>query len=143
MSSKLRNSALVAVLIGVMATLALAQGPIHKRVNYSINVNYALRMGDYILPEGRYVLYQISQNDLNLFALYQRDMIQPPIAMIRTTRIEYQTGEYPEKTRLLLNIDETSADAHPVLLGWNIPGESGWEIISVVAKNSKILTRVK
>lgn len=143
MSSRLRNGALVAVLIAAMAVLASAQGPINKRVNYSINVNYALRMGDYMLPAGEYVLYMINQNDLNLFALYRRDMKHPPIAMIRTSRIEYKTGEYPGKTRLLLNIDESSAEAHPVLRGWTIPGEDGWEIISVVAKKNEALTRVK
>jgi hypothetical protein len=130
-------------MIGVIASLTLAQGPIHKRVNYSINVRYALQMGDYMLPAGKYVLYQPSQNDLNLFALYQRDLRHSRVARIRTTRIEYQPGEYPEKTQMLLRIDETSPDALPVLRGWTIPGESGWEIISVVAADTKVMTRIK
>jgi hypothetical protein len=140
----IRKGALAAILMLVAtATMALAQGPIHKRVNYSINVEHALRMGDYILPPGKYVLYQINQNDTNLFALYHRDLTRSPIAMIRTTRIEYSTGEYPDKTAMFLEIDETSRDAHPVLRGWNIPGMDGFEIISVVAKDNHILTRVQ
>lgn len=139
-----RKSALAAILIfTATASLAFAQGPIQKRVKYTINVSHALRMGDYMLPAGTYVLYQVSQNDLNLFALYQRDMTHSPIAMIRTARIEYQGSDYPEKTNIMLDIDESSADVHPVLRGWNIPGEDGWEIISVVPKNDRILTRVK
>ena len=140
----MRKGAMAAILMLVAtATMALAQGPIHKRVNYSINVHHALRMGDYILPPGKYVLYQINQNDTNLFALYQEDMTRSPIAMIRTARIEYNAGEYPDRTAMFLEIDETSRDTHPVLRGWNIPGMDGFEIISVVAKDSRILTRVK
>src|SRR5215216_6511935 len=140
----IRKSALLAVMLfTAMASVVLAQGPIHKRINYTINVSHALRMGDYLLPPGRYVLYQIDQNDLNLFALYQDEMTHSPIAMIRTTRIEYQSHKFPEKTKMMLDIDETSGDAHPVLQGWNIPGEDGWEIISVVSKKEGVLTRVK
>jgi hypothetical protein len=143
MSSRLRKNALVVVLICAMASLTFAQGPLHKKVNYSINVRYSLRMGDYILPPGSYVIYQIWQNDLNLFGLYQKDLAREPIAMIRTSRIEYNTGNYPGKTRLLLNTEETNTETYPVLRGWNIPGEDGWEIISVVAKDNKVLTRVR
>jgi hypothetical protein len=140
----MRNSALAAILmIAAMISITFAQGPIHKRVNYSINVHHSMRMGDYILPPGKYVLYQINANDLNLFALYQDDRTREPIAMIRTTRIDYNTTGYPEKTRLLLNIDETSSDSHPVIRGWNIPGMDGWEIISVVADEDSVLTRVR
>jgi hypothetical protein len=142
--NRLRKGAIAAVLmIAAMSSLAVAQGPLHKRVNYSINVSYALRMGDYILPAGRYVLYQPNQNDVNLFALYHTDLTRSPIAMIRTARIEYNTGDYPEDTRLLVEMDESSTDNHPVLRGWTIPGMDGWEIISVVAKNNRVLTRVK
>lgn len=142
--NRLRRGAIAAVLmLAAMSTLALAQGPLHKRVNYSINVSHALRMGDYILPAGRYVLYQPNQNDVNLFALYHTDLTRSPIAMIRTTRIEYQANDYPDDTRLLINMDESSSDNHPVLRGWTIPGMDGWEIISVVAKDSSVLTRVK
>jgi hypothetical protein len=140
----IRKSALAAIMIfAAMASVAFAQGPVQKRVNYAINVSHALRMGDYMLPPGKYVLYQVSQNDLNLFALYQDDLTRSPIAMIRTTRIEYNGTDYPGKTSMMLDIDESSADAHPMLRGWNIPGEDGWEIISIVSKNDRVLTRVK
>jgi hypothetical protein len=140
----IRKSALVAIMIiTAAASVAFAQGPLQKRVNYTINVSHALRMGDYMVPAGRYVLYQVNQNDLNLFALYQDEMTHSPIAMIRTIRVEYQGTNYPEKTKMMLDIDESSADAHPMLRGWNIPGEDGWEIISVVSKNDGVLTRVK
>ncbi|HEX8183196.1 MAG TPA: hypothetical protein VF747_00545 [Blastocatellia bacterium] len=140
----IRKTALLAILaMTALASVATAQGPLQKRVNYTINVSHALRMGDYMLPPGRYVLYQASQNDLNLFALYQDEMTHSPIAMIRTARIEYHGDQYPSKTRMMLDIDEASADAHPVLRGWNIPGEDGWEIISVVSKNDGVLTRVR
>jgi hypothetical protein len=140
----IRKSGLVAVMmLTAMASVVFAQGPIQKRINYTINVSHALRMGDYMLPPGRYVIYQVSQNDLNLFALYQDEMTHSPIAMIRTSRIEYQATQYPGKTKMMLDIEETSADSHPVLRGWNIPGEDGWEIISVVSKNDGVLSRVK
>jgi hypothetical protein len=140
----IRKSALLAVMVfTALASVAFAQGPIQKRVNYTINVSHALRMGDYLIPPGRYVLYQINANDLNLFALYQDEMTHSPIAMIRTTRVEYHANEYPDKTKMVLDIDETSGDAHPVLQGWTIPGEDGWQIISVVSKKEGVLTRVK
>ncbi|HET9532012.1 MAG TPA: hypothetical protein VFQ92_16750 [Blastocatellia bacterium] len=140
----MRKGALAAIILSVaMTAIAFAQGPIHKRVNYTINVRYELRMGDYMLPPGKYVLYQINQNDTNLFGLYHTDLTDEPIAMIRTVRIDYSGTEYPENTRMILDIDETSYDSHPVLRGWNIPGMDGFEIISVVAKETGILTRVK
>ena len=140
----IRKSALLALMIvTAMANVVFAQGPINKRINYTINVSHALRMGDYLVPPGRYVLYQINPNDVNLFALYQDDMTHSPIAMIRTSRIEYHSHQYPEKTKMMLDIDEASSEAHPVLQGWTIPGEDGWEIISVVSKKDGILTRVR
>jgi hypothetical protein len=140
----LRRRALAAIfLIAATVSMVFAQGPLQKRINYTINVPYALRMGDYMLPPGSYVLYQISANDLNLFALYKGDMTRSPVAMIRTTRIEYHGQDYPSDTKLILNIDETSSTANPVLRGWNIPGNDGWEIISVVAKNRGVMTRIR
>jgi len=128
-------------MMAAMMATAFAQGPIQKRIDFSINVPFALRMGDYILPAGKYVLYQISQNDLNLFALHPVDRTHSPIAMIRTTRIIYQGTDYPEKTELIINIDESSRDNHLVLEGWNIPGMDGWEIIGVVEKKRGLLAR--
>jgi hypothetical protein len=140
----LRKSALAAfIVLTAITAMAFGQGPVHKRVNYTINVNHSLRMGDYMLPPGRYVIYQINQNDTNLFALYQNDMTTSPVAMIRTTRIEYQTDETPSKTEMIIDVDESSRDSHPMLKGWNIPGLDGWEIISVVSKRNGVLTRIR
>ena len=140
----LRKSALAAVILfTAIDSMAFGQGPLHKRVNYTINTSHALRMGDYMLPPGKYVIYQINANDTNLFALYPSDMTHSPVAMIRTTRIDYQGGDYPSKTGLFLDIDESSRELHPILKGWNIPGEDGWEIISVVSKRNGVLTRIR
>jgi len=123
--------------------LVLAQGPVKKQINYDINVPYEMRMTNYLLPAGHYILRQVSDNDLNLFALYQGDMMHSPIAMIRTARIEYGAGRWPEHTRMLVRIDETRDEGLPILRGWNIPGESGWEVISVVPRHHKVLTRIR
>ena len=111
-----------------------ARAQLHKQVNYTINVPYALRKANYLLPPGNYILYQINQNDLNLFALYQGDMMHSPIAMVRTTRIIYHAVGYPEETKMLISYNELGPDAHPVLRGWNVPGDDGWEIIGVVPR---------
>jgi hypothetical protein len=134
----LRKSLVPAVLVVVAAfSVALGQGPLQKRINFNINVPYSLKMGGYELPAGDYVLRQVSDNDLETFALYPgRHLMHSPIAMIRTIRINYVAGSFPGRTRLLLNIDEDSQDSHPVLRGWNIPGEDGWEVVSVVARGS-------
>jgi hypothetical protein len=132
----------VAALVA-LASATFAQGPVQKRVNYSINVRHALKMGDYMLPPGNYVIYQMSQNDMNLFGLYQEDLTHEPIAMIRTVRIDYPLTDSPDDTSLILDMDESGAVANPVLKGWNIPGMDGWEIISVVSKNDSVLTKIK
>jgi hypothetical protein len=134
----------IAIVITLAASIGmvLAQGPIKKQVNYDINVPYAMRMANYMLPPGHYILKQVSDNDLNLFALYKNDMMHSPIAMIRTTRIDYSVTRLAGKTRMLLTIDEDSPDAHPVLRGWNIPGENGWEVIAVVPRNYRALSRI-
>ncbi len=138
----IKKSMLATILmVTALATFSFGQGPVNKRLNYTINVPYELQVGNYILPMGKYVLYQIEANDPNLFALYEEDMTHEPVAMIRTTRVEYQTGEYPEKTKFMFNIDETSAQSTPILRGWTIPGQDGWEVISVVAKDNGVLTR--
>jgi hypothetical protein len=142
--STVKKSAFAALAVmTLLASLTFAQGPVQKRVNYTINVEHSLRMGDYMLSPGRYVLYQINFYDPNMFALYADNMTHSPVAMIRTTRVEYRTGEYPSKTKMVLDIDESGNLAQPVIRGWTIPGEDGWEIISVVAKNDRYLTRVK
>jgi hypothetical protein len=140
----LRRSAIAAIMfVTAVASMTFAQGPLQKRINYTVNVPFAVRMGDYMLPAGKYVLYQISANDLNLFALYQNDMRRSPVAMIRTTRIDYQGRDYPGDTRVMLDIEESSSDARPVLRGWSVPGDDGWEVIAVVPKNRDVLTRIR
>jgi len=142
--NRVKKSALAALAVmTLVSSLAFAQGPMQKRINYTINVPYKLRMGDYMLSPGRYVLYQVSFYDPNQFALYAEDMTHSPVAMIRTTRIQYMTTNYPSKTRMLLDIDESGNAADPVIRGWTIPGEDGWQILSVVAKNDHYMTRVK
>jgi hypothetical protein len=131
------------LVVAAAASAAFAQGPVQKRINYTITVPFAVKMGGYVMPAGKYVLYQINGNDLNLFALYRNDMTHSPVAMIRTTRIDYQGQDYPSDTRIMVDIDESSGDTHPVLRGWNIPGDDGWEIISVVPKNRDVLTRIR
>jgi len=131
---KLRKVALTAILLmGVVVVPALAQGPLHKRINFTINVPFELKKTGAVLPPGNYVLYQISQNDPQMFALYQGDMTHAPIAMIRTTRIDYSGGRYPSKTKLLMDIDESWPQRFPTLDGFTIPGEDGWETIGGVA----------
>jgi len=141
---QIKKSALAALAVMMLAaSFSFAQGPVQKRINYTINVPYSLKVGDYMLSPGRYVLYQVSSNDPNMFVLYPNDLTQSPVAMIRTTRIEYHGTRYPSKTKLMLDFDESGNAAQPVIRGWTIPGEDGWEIISVVAKNDRYMTGVK
>ncbi len=139
----IRKSLLPLFMMLAMASFAFGQGPLHKRVNYTINVGHALRMGDHLLSPGRYVIYQVDQNDLNLFALYPEDLSNSPVAMLRTTRVKHDLGEGPSRTSLVIEMDESTSDTRPVLRGWQIPGMDGWEIISVVAKTSEYVTRIK
>jgi hypothetical protein len=132
---KLRGTVLTAILlIGVAVAPVIAQGPLRKRVNFTINVPFELKRGEVALPPGDYVLYQISENAPQLFALYRQDLTHPPIAMIRTTRIDYSGNRYTSKTRLLMDTEESWPQRYPVLEGWNIPGDDGWEVISVVSR---------
>ena len=132
---KLRMFALGAIfLISAVVVPALAQGPLHKRVNFTISVPFELKKGKAVLPPGDYVLYQINAQDPNLFALYPRDMTHSPIAMIHTTRIDYSAGHYPSHTRLLMDTDESWPQKYPVLEGFNIPGEDGWAVISAITR---------
>lgn len=132
---KLQRFVLAAILlVGVAIVPALAQGPLHKRVNFSISTPYELK-GGAILPAGDYVLYQIDTNDPSLFALYRDNMTHSPVAMIRTTRIDYSGRRYPSHTRLLIDTDESWPQKYPVLEGWNIPGDDGWEVIAAVTNH--------
>jgi hypothetical protein len=137
-----RTRALAAIFaVMVLATGALGQGNLKERIHYAINVPQALEMGGYVLPPGKYLISQINTTDLNLFALYRGDDTKTPIASLRTTRVELQPGEYPTDAKIRLEIDETSADAMPVLRGWSVPGQDGWQIIAVDADDDDFLKR--
>ena len=139
---KLRSFALtVLLLIGVAVVPVLSQGTLHKRVNFTINVPFELKKGEAVLPAGNYVLFQISMGDPQLFALFPEDLTHKPIAMIRTTRIDYSGNRYPSKTKLLMDTDESWPQKYPVLEGFNIPGDDGWEVISTVTRVNGINVR--
>jgi hypothetical protein len=140
--ARIRTKAVAALFFVVAtATLALAQGSVQERVHYAINVPHEVVMGGYVLPAGKYLLHQANATDLNLFALYRGDDTKTPIALIRTTRKDYQNGEYPQGMAIRLEFDETTTVAHPVLRGWSVPGQDGWEIIAVDAEDD-VLVRV-
>ena len=130
------------LLISAAAVPALGQGPLHKRVNFTINVPFEVKKGKAVLPPGNYVLYQINAMDPNLFALYPEDMTHSPIAMIHTVRIDYSAGRYPSHTRLLMDTEESWPQKYPVLEGFNIPGEDGWALIGSVTRWRGINTTI-
>ncbi len=136
----LKNSAMAAMFIMVAATVisVSAQGPIHKQVIFTINAPFEMHKSGVILPAGKYVLYQVSANDLNLFALYKENLSHSPLAMVRTTRIDYHTNEYPDETKMLVNTDEEANENVPTINGWTIPGMDGWEIIATVPDRDRI-----
>jgi hypothetical protein len=142
--NRVKQSAFAAIAVMMLAaSFTFAQGQIQKQVNYTINVPYSIKMGDYSLAPGKYVLYQINQNDPDTFALYAGSMRHSPVAMIRTVRVQYLTTHYPSKTRIKFEYDEAGDTAMPVVRGWTIPGEDGYEIISVVAKDDHYMTRLQ
>jgi hypothetical protein len=131
----LRKCALAILLISAVIVPALGQGPLRKRVNFTISAPYELKKSDIVLPPGHYVLYQISDNAPHLFALYRDNTAHAPIAMITTVRIDYSPDRYPSRATMLMDIDETSSSGNRVLEGWNIPGEDGWQAISSVTRH--------
>ena len=100
---------ILAALVIAFGITTSAQGPMLKQVNFSINTPYALRMGDYVLPPGTYMLHQVLQNDPNLFALHPENMTKEPIAMIRTARVGFPPASLPEDTKLFVEIDEAES----------------------------------
>lgn len=139
----LRKSA-VAMMVLLIASMGVAFGQLQKRVNFDINVPYELRMTDYLLPPGHYVLYQVDPNAPNLFYLYRDNIRHTPIATVNTVRHDYVEPFYPSHTRIRLRIEETRTQGtEPVLRGWEIPGDDGWTIISVVPNKTSTLTRVQ
>lgn len=136
-----RNSVLAAAsAILVFASFVVAQVPTQTKLKFAIDVPYELKIGGYALPAGHYVLMENSRNS-NLFALYSRDMTREPIAMIQTTRVRHWAVQDDRDTRIMLNIDESTRDSRPVLVGWNVPYADAWEIVSVVAKKEGSLAR--
>ena len=139
---KLRRFILAAVvLLSAAALPVLGQGPMHKRVDFSIDSPFELKQANVVLPAGNYVLYQLSNNEPALFALYRGDMTHPPIAMIRTTRIDY-TLRWPQHTKLILETDETSPQNYPMLEGFRIPGDDGFEGVAAVTKRSALVSSI-
>jgi len=100
-------------------------------------------MTDYILPEGHYVMKQVSQNDIDLFWLYKDNMLHSPIAVIRTVRKPTWGSNVPQKSDLIIRINESSSEGTPVVRGFTIPGEDPFQIIAVVPKDSRALVRVR
>jgi hypothetical protein len=145
MTATIRKGMLAAAaVIFAASSIGFAKSPLQKRINFNINVPYSLRMGDYVLPPGDYVLNQVSESDLTVFALYRgTNLMHSPVAMIQTVRVDYLPGEFPQKTRIALSIDEGSEDAHPVLRGWTIPGDDGWEIVGVVPRKGSYIAKVQ
>ena len=134
-----KKLALLLIAMSVLGLSTLAE-PLRKQMNFTVSADYRLGMKGYVLPAGNYILYQINDNNSNLFALYQDDMTTSPIAMVQTTRIE-PSARWPQNTRMHYEID----DAIPTITGWQVAGMNGWEIIAVVPKGRgmRVLTRVR
>jgi hypothetical protein len=128
-----------AVLAACLATGAFAQGALRDKVTYTINVASAVEIGTYRLPAGRYILYQINTVDPNRFALYRNDMQDSPVAILHTARVEVPENRQGDGAAIALEIDESDTAATPVLKGWVIPGDSGYEIIRVDAPKGGLL----
>src|SRR5687768_16537996 len=97
-----KNAALAAVfmVIAASAMSVSAQGPLRKQIYFTINSPFEMGKQRVIFPAGEYILHQVDQNDSNLYALYKDDRMHSPLAMVRTIRIDYLTGEYPRKTKM-------------------------------------------
>jgi hypothetical protein len=134
-----RRATVLALLTTLALSTALAQGPLQKKVTYTINVVSAVDVGEYRLPAGRYILYQINTVDPNRFALYKDDMQDSPVAVLHTTRVEVPENRQGDDVTLSLEIDETDRTATPTLKGWVVPGVGGWEIVRVDAPKGGLL----
>src|SRR5688572_32035117 len=127
---KMLKTVALAVVFMVAASVmnVSAQGPLRKQVFFTISHPFEMRNSNVVLPAGKYILYQVSQDDLNLFAMYQDNLMHSPIAMVRTTRIDYSVRKAPKKTAMLVSFDEEANTVLPVIDGWTIPGMDGWEV---------------
>jgi hypothetical protein len=137
----LKRFALAAVLLLSVAVVPiLAQGPLQKRIDFTIDTSFELKKGGIVLQPGNYVLFQIDQKEPRLFALYRDNMTHRPIAMIWTMRAN-NTLRFPTKTTVITDTDEASASSYPVIEGFTIPGEDGWQVISSVTSRRAISAR--
>jgi len=131
----IKRFAVALVFLMCTMTAAFAQGgPTQRKISFTVDKPFELkRSGGVVLPPGHYVLFRFETDNRHLFALYRDDLTHPPIAMIQTIPILYNTRiRVPGKTRVLLEPDESSSQTTPVLEGWNVPGEDGFEVIRVV-----------
>ncbi len=133
----------VVVMMFTAAITGYAQGTARDRITFNINTRFELRMGDYVLPPGKYILQEVdATTSPDMFALYKENRMQSPIAMIQTTRIRYNASEYPDKSQIILVFDpEDKVSGIPTLTGWKVPGKDGWRVTGVVEKEKGHLTR--
>jgi len=117
MKKIVNHGILLVMLLFITTASANVYGQIGRRVDFWINSPYSLRMSEYLLPPGKYVLHRVIENDPNLFALHPENLTNEPIAMIRTARIEYASGNLPENTKVFVETNEASPENYPVVLG--------------------------
>jgi hypothetical protein len=136
----LKRFALVAVVLLAVAVPILAQGPLQKRIDFTINSPFELKKSGLVLPAGNYVLFEIDAKEPHLFALYRDDMTHRPIAMIWTMRTNNMV-RWPTKTRIIMETDESSSQNYPLIEGWTVSGEDGWQVISAVTSRRSTIAR--
>jgi len=129
----------IVFLLGAAFVSASGQVPQQEKIHFDVNKTFQLKGSNVLLPPGHYILFQIKPNDRYQFALYQGDMTHSPVALIRAVRIYYSLGRLPGKTQMLMEPDESSPQLTPVLEGWNVPGDYGWEVIGVTPKHSSVV----
>lgn len=140
----MKRFALAVVFLMCAMIPALAQGgPPQTKIHFTTNTEFELKKGSGVmLPPGNYILFRFETNNRNLFALYQDDMTHRPIAMIETAPVLYTLGWRPGHTNILMEQDE-SAQNTPVLEGWNVPGEDGWQVITTITGGKALRSRIK
>src|SRR5262245_48886370 len=117
---------------------ANGQVPQQEKIHFDAHKTCQLKGTNILLPPGHYILFQIKPNDRYQSALYQGDMTHSPVAMSQAVRIYYSLGKLPGKAQMLMEPDESSPQNTPVLEGWNVPGDYGWEVMRVTPKHSEI-----